>query len=189
MLKLFVLQLLCLCTTIILGQRAWQPDITRVLGDHVSSYYPPHTPSSHTPTAPLPEDLVWEYVIQLVSALRLVHSANLALRCIHPTKLLLTSPHRLRISCAGIMDIVSTTANTLPTPIQQVSTSFHSVYILPLSKETWLLRVKPCCVWPCSQPRQPSKSSSQHPWRYWPPPTLRTSNTSFSELLSQSSSG
>ncbi|XP_064400675.1 PAN2-PAN3 deadenylation complex subunit pan3-like [Halichondria panicea] len=70
-------------------------------------------------SSPLPEDLVWEYVIQLVSALRLVHSANLALRCIHPTKLLLTSPHRLRISCAGIMDIVSTTANTLPTPIQQ----------------------------------------------------------------------
>ncbi len=151
-------------------------------------FLPPKHHSSNTPTAPLPEDLVWEYVIQLVSALRLVHSTNLALRCIHPTKLLLTSPHRLRLSCAGIMDIVSSTANTLPTPIQQVSTSPHEVYILSHSKETWLLRVKPYCVWPCSQPRQPSRSSSQRPWRYWPPPTLRTSNTSYSKSQSNSES-
>lgn len=38
----------------------------------------------------MPEDLLWEYVIQLVSALRVVHSSGLALGCIHGTKVLLS---------------------------------------------------------------------------------------------------
>lgn len=57
------------------------------------------------PAAWLPEDLVWDYVIQLVSALRLIHSNGLALRCIDATKVLLTGQHR---SCVcAVMGSVS----------------------------------------------------------------------------------
>ena len=49
------------------------------------------------PAGCLPEDLVWDYVIQLVSALRLIHSSGLALRCIDATKVLLTGRHRCSV--------------------------------------------------------------------------------------------
>ena len=55
----------------------------------------------------MPEELVWDYVVQLASALRLVHSSHLALHCLDASKVLLTSRHRLRISCAGVVDILT----------------------------------------------------------------------------------
>ena len=36
------------------------------------------------------EDLIWDYLIQLVSALRVVHGAGLALHCVEATKILVT---------------------------------------------------------------------------------------------------
>ena len=74
-------------------------------------------------TAALPEDLVWDYVIQLVSALRLVHGNHLALRCVDPSKVLVTGKDRIKINGAGIMDIVnfdSTATQTQPITMYQV---------------------------------------------------------------------
>ena len=36
------------------------------------------------------EDLLWDYLIQLVATLRVVHSAGLALHCLQPSKILVT---------------------------------------------------------------------------------------------------
>ncbi len=95
----------------------------------------------------LPEDLVWEYVIQLVSLLQVVHSSGLAFRCIDSTKVLVTgrkrfvraigrgrvtprplgffslSP-RLRVNCGGMMDILTfggptSSSSSLPALPQQ----------------------------------------------------------------------
>jgi len=54
----------------------------------------------------LPEQSVWEYVIQLTSIIRTVHSANLACRIITPSRLLVDHKSRLRLSGVGIFDVV-----------------------------------------------------------------------------------
>ncbi|XP_065349432.1 PAN2-PAN3 deadenylation complex subunit PAN3 isoform X1 [Cloeon dipterum] len=72
-------------------------------------------PYSHTKNALLrqhasllPEPLIWSYVIQLTSALRTIHNAGLAYRCLHPSKVILTDGNvpRLRLSFCGIPDVV-----------------------------------------------------------------------------------
>ena len=59
----------------------------------------------------LPESLVWNYVIQLTSALRSIHAANLASRTLDPTKILVTGKSRLMLNCGGILDVLSFDSN------------------------------------------------------------------------------
>ncbi|XP_066590957.1 PAN2-PAN3 deadenylation complex subunit pan3 [Prorops nasuta] len=59
----------------------------------------------------LPESLIWSYIIQLTAALRVIHAAGLAYRCLDPTKVLLTSRTRLRLSCVAIPDVVTFDGN------------------------------------------------------------------------------
>ncbi|XP_050574502.1 PAN2-PAN3 deadenylation complex subunit PAN3 isoform X2 [Bombus affinis] len=60
----------------------------------------------------LSESVIWSYIIQLTAALRVVHAAGLAYRCLDPTKVLLTSPTRLRLSCVAIPDVVTFDGNS-----------------------------------------------------------------------------
>lgn len=62
--------------------------------------------SSHRYEA-IGEQTLWSYILQLVSALRAIHSAGLACRVIHPCKILLTGRNRLRINGVGIMDTLA----------------------------------------------------------------------------------
>ena len=60
--------------------------------------------------APLPEPMVWEYAVQLLCGVNHVHGAGLALRCLDASKVIICSkaaPHRLKINCAGIVDILT----------------------------------------------------------------------------------
>eukprot|EP00794_Sanderia_malayensis_P007462 gene7462-8285_t len=59
----------------------------------------------------IPERLLWNYIIQLTGAMRLVHSVGLACRIIDPSKILLIGNSRLRINCVGILDVLSNDAN------------------------------------------------------------------------------
>ncbi|KAF7281027.1 poly(A) specific ribonuclease subunit PAN3 [Rhynchophorus ferrugineus] len=60
----------------------------------------------------LPEPLIWSYIIQLTSALRLIHSSTLACRSLDPTKIILTSKNRLRLNCLGVMDVIQQENNS-----------------------------------------------------------------------------
>eukprot|EP00117_Sycon_ciliatum_P010779 scpid54890/ scgid12538/ PAB-dependent poly(A)-specific ribonuclease subunit 3 len=51
--------------------------------------------------------IIWNFVIQLASAVRAVHNAGLACRVIHPSKILVTGKSRLHLSGVGIMDILT----------------------------------------------------------------------------------
>lgn len=51
------------------------------------------------------EDTLWEILIQLVSALRLIHSKNLAARTVYPSKILINYNNQVKINCVGIDDI------------------------------------------------------------------------------------
>ncbi len=54
----------------------------------------------------LPEQTVWDFVIQLSSMIRIVHAANLACRIITPSRLLLDHKTRLRLTGVGIFDVL-----------------------------------------------------------------------------------
>lgn len=51
--------------------------------------------------------LIIPNIIQLTSALRTIHGMGLAARTIQPTKVLLTGKNRIRINCAGMIDVIS----------------------------------------------------------------------------------
>ena len=57
---------------------------------------PGGVPNRHRPghRSPMPERLIWSYIIQLSSALRTVHAAGLACRVIDPSKILLIGNSR-----------------------------------------------------------------------------------------------
>jgi len=55
----------------------------------------------------IPERLIWSYIIQLTAAIRQIHSLGLACRIIDPSKVLLIGNSRLRLNCAGILDILT----------------------------------------------------------------------------------
>ncbi len=54
----------------------------------------------------LPEQNVWDFVIQLSSIIRAIHSANLACRIITPSRILVDHKSRLRLSGVGIFDVI-----------------------------------------------------------------------------------
>ncbi|XP_019762764.1 PAN2-PAN3 deadenylation complex subunit PAN3 isoform X1 [Dendroctonus ponderosae] len=66
----------------------------------------------HQQNNKLPEPLIWNYIIQLTSALRVIHSNALACRSLDPTKIILTSKNRLRLSCLAVMDVVLHDSNS-----------------------------------------------------------------------------
>lgn len=65
----------------------------------------------HQQNNKLPEPIIWNYVIQLTSALRVIHAAGLACRTLDPTKIILTGRSRLRLSCLAITDVLTFDSN------------------------------------------------------------------------------
>lgn len=55
------------------------------------------------------EDQLWSYMVQLAAVLRAVHSAGLFFRPggLHPSKVILPMRGRLRISSAGVLDVLN----------------------------------------------------------------------------------
>ncbi|KAI9317732.1 hypothetical protein BX666DRAFT_1857342 [Dichotomocladium elegans] len=79
-----------------------------------NNYFTPHgktlleaKKNSGGSTMTVPENTLWSYIIQIASAIRVVHSAGLAVRNIDATKVLVTSKHRLRIQGIGVLDVLS----------------------------------------------------------------------------------
>ncbi|KAF8999784.1 hypothetical protein BDQ17DRAFT_1427525 [Cyathus striatus] len=52
------------------------------------------------------ERTLWTYIVQIASAIKKVHDNRLALRMIDASKILLTGKNRVRLSCAGLLDIL-----------------------------------------------------------------------------------
>jgi len=66
----------------------------------------PSTPPSTFP-APLSEELLWSYTVQLVSAIHAVHSAQLALYdTLTVRRVLVVAPHRIRVNGVGMRDLL-----------------------------------------------------------------------------------
>jgi len=54
----------------------------------------------------VPEQVLWGYIVQLASALKAIHSTNLAVRCLSASKVIITSKSRVRLNGVGILDVV-----------------------------------------------------------------------------------
>lgn len=52
----------------------------------------------------IPENIIWSYIVQIVSALNVIHSVNLAARVIDRHNIIVTEDNRIRINSCGIID-------------------------------------------------------------------------------------
>ena len=62
--------------------------------------------SNRNSATPVAEHVMWAYIVQIASALKIIHENNLAARVIDPSKILHTSKNRIRLNACGILDIV-----------------------------------------------------------------------------------
>jgi len=53
------------------------------------------------------ETTLWSYIFQLASAIKLVHEAGMAIRMMDPSRILVTSQNRVRISSCGVADVLA----------------------------------------------------------------------------------
>lgn len=67
----------------------------------------------------VPEQTLWSYIVQIASAIKSVHSASLAVRCMDPSKVLLTEKGRIRLNACSVLDVVQFDANRPLTELQQ----------------------------------------------------------------------
>ncbi|KAJ9507985.1 hypothetical protein QJQ45_021312 [Haematococcus lacustris] len=105
--QLLCLPLLCPCPSLPAG-------CTTLAAAHLT---PSTTQAGMMALSPPPEATLWSYAVQLAALLRAVHAGGLALKasCLHPTKMLLlplaqvllSSLGRLRVSCCGVVDTLS----------------------------------------------------------------------------------
>lgn len=55
---------------------------------------------------PVHETVLWDVIVQVSMALRLIHSRGLAVRCLYPSKLLVSSRFRIHVNCVGLIDAI-----------------------------------------------------------------------------------
>lgn len=55
---------------------------------------------------PVQEKVLWGYLVQLSSALRVIHREKLAARCIDISKVILTDKNRIKLSACSIFDVI-----------------------------------------------------------------------------------
>ena len=80
------------------------------------------------------EQTLWSYVVQISNALKAIHDAGLAAKVIDPTKVILTSDNRVRLSACAILDVVQGQATE--SIAQQQSRDLHLFGQLILSLGT-----------------------------------------------------
>ena len=69
-----------------------------------------HSPTPNrygrTVTTMVPDTILWSYIVQLSSAMSRIHAAGLAVRCMDPSKIILTDKNRVRLAACSIFDVV-----------------------------------------------------------------------------------
>ncbi|KAL1243188.1 PAN2-PAN3 deadenylation complex subunit [Trichinella spiralis] len=74
--------------------------------DNITTY-DPTSKNSTVENKPIAESLLWSYVINICSALRVIHSAGLAARTIDPSKILVVGKSRILLNCCSIFDVLT----------------------------------------------------------------------------------
>lgn len=67
----------------------------------------------------IPEPVLWGYISQIANALKAIHGADLAARCLDVSKILLTDKNRIRLSGCAVLDVVQFDARRPVADLQQ----------------------------------------------------------------------
>jgi PAB-dependent poly(A)-specific ribonuclease subunit 3 len=67
----------------------------------------------------VPESVLWSYIVQIASAIKAVHAASLAVRCMDPSKVILTDKGRIRLNACSVLDVVQFDAGRPLAELQQ----------------------------------------------------------------------
>ncbi|KAI1423872.1 hypothetical protein F5Y12DRAFT_502854 [Xylaria sp. FL1777] len=89
------------------------------LSKTLAEHHFPTTTNRFSRTAPVPEKVLWSYLVQLSSALKVIHKAKLAARCIDISKVILTDKNRIRLSACSIFDVIHFEAHRRVEELQQ----------------------------------------------------------------------
>ncbi|KAI9675632.1 MAG: PAB-dependent poly(A)-specific ribonuclease subunit 3 [Caeruleum heppii] len=125
----------------------------------------------HATTA-ISEQVLWGYMVQIASALKMIHGTGLAARVFDPTKILLTSKNRIRLNACAILDVVQYDTQRTLQELQQedfvqfgrlilclASNNPMAVHNMPKAMEylarSYSAELKDCVLWLLS-PSQPS---------------------------------
>ena len=74
--------------------------LSKTLAEH---HFPP---GRYVRPSPVPERVLWGYLVQIASALKAIHNAKLAARCIDASKVILTDKSRVRLSASAVFDVL-----------------------------------------------------------------------------------
>lgn len=89
------------------------------LSKTLAEHHFPATPSRFGRVVPVAEKVLWSYLAQLSSALKVIHKAKLAARCIDISKVILTDKNRIRLSACSIFDVIHFEAHRRVEELQQ----------------------------------------------------------------------
>ncbi|RCI16210.1 hypothetical protein L249_1872 [Ophiocordyceps polyrhachis-furcata BCC 54312] len=79
--------------------------LSRTLAEAHFALGPGHG-NRYQPKGPIPESVLWSYITQIANALRAIHAADLAARCVDASKIILTDKNRIRLNACSILDVV-----------------------------------------------------------------------------------
>ncbi|KAI0487373.1 hypothetical protein F4859DRAFT_501838 [Xylaria cf. heliscus] len=89
------------------------------LSKTLAEHHFPTTTNRFARAAPVQEKVLWSYLVQLSSALKVIHKAKLAARCIDLNKVILTDKNRIRLSACSIFDVIHFEAHRPIEELQQ----------------------------------------------------------------------
>ncbi|KAJ2987172.1 hypothetical protein NUW58_g4653 [Xylaria curta] len=89
------------------------------LSKTLAEHHFPTTANRFGRSAPVQEKVLWSYLVQLSSALKVIHKAKLAARCIDISKVILTDKNRIKLSACSILDVIHFEAHRRIEDLQQ----------------------------------------------------------------------
>ena len=84
----------------------------------------------------VPESILWSYMVQVASALKIIYGHGLAARLLDPSKIIVTSKNRIRLNACAILDVLQFDAQRSVPDLQQEDLTRFGRLILALAANT-----------------------------------------------------
>ena len=105
--------------------------LSKTLADyhHIGQSRPARGRNQHEP---VPESILWTYIVQIASALKSMHGSGLAARILDSSKILVTGKNRVRLNGCGVLDVVQFEAQIPTAQLQRQDLVNFGLVILSL---------------------------------------------------------
>ncbi|RVX72570.1 hypothetical protein B0A52_03966 [Exophiala mesophila] len=92
--------------------------------------------STRNTKEPVTEALLWNYIVQITSALKTIHAAGLAARVVDASKILVTGKNRIRLNGCSILDVVQFESGVSIPQLQRQDLANFGLVILSIGSGT-----------------------------------------------------